>query len=70
MLYYEVPFHFLNYNMELFTDDFKPKSANPIISYPSDDIHFNLDGKIITDCVDFLEAYHKTIEQYDWRIIQ
>jgi hypothetical protein len=66
--YYEVPFHFLNYNVRLFTDDFREKSGNSIIDYPSDDIVFNLDGEIITDCVKFLEAYHTRVQSYDWRI--
>jgi hypothetical protein len=68
--YYEVPFHFLNYNMKLLTDRFKEKCGNPIIDYPAKDIVFNLDGEIIHGCVNFLEAYHTRIDTYDWRIIQ
>lgn len=66
--YYEVPFHFLNFNTRLFTDLNKKPTGNPIIDYPAKDIKINLDGRIYTNKVKFMEAYHKTIETYTWRI--
>jgi hypothetical protein len=68
--YYDVPFHFLNFDVGLFTDDFREKSGNPIVDFPATEIKFELDGKIYNRYIEFLEDYHNKLQTYNWRILK